>query len=55
MSESASALRERRMPAVVAVNSDDEAPIFALADLGVVGDLHAVLDGVVTGLAEREG
>ena len=41
--------------AVVAVNSDGEAPIFALADLGVVGDLHAILDGVVTGLAEREG
>ena len=39
--------------AVVAVNSDAEAPIFALADLGVVGDLHAVLDGVVEGLAER--
>jgi electron transfer flavoprotein alpha subunit len=39
--------------AVLAVNSDAEAPIFALADLGVVGDLHAVLDAVVEGLAER--
>ena len=36
--------------AVVAINSDAEAPIFALADLGVVGDLHQVLDGVVEGL-----
>ena len=36
--------------AVLAVNSDGEAPIFALADLGVVGDLHAVIDAVVTGL-----
>jgi electron transfer flavoprotein alpha subunit len=36
--------------AVLAVNSDAEAPIFALADLGVVGDLHAVLDAVVEGL-----
>ena len=36
--------------AVLAVNSDAEAPIFALADLGVVGDLHAVLDAVVDGL-----
>jgi electron transfer flavoprotein alpha subunit len=35
---------------VVAVNSDAEAPIFALADLGVVGDLHEVLDAVVEGL-----
>jgi len=36
--------------AVLVVNSDAEAPIFALADLGVVGDLHEVLDGVVRGL-----
>ena len=39
--------------AVVAVNSDPEAPIFALADLGVVGDLQTVLDEVLTGLEER--
>jgi len=35
---------------VLAINSDAEAPIFALADLGVVGDLHQVLDAVVKGL-----
>jgi electron transfer flavoprotein alpha subunit len=40
--------------AVLVVNSDAEAPIFALADLGVVGDLHTVLDGVVSGLAHRD-
>ncbi|SEQ33439.1 electron transfer flavoprotein subunit alpha/FixB family protein [Microlunatus flavus] len=39
--------------AVVAVNSDPEAPIFALADLGVVGDLQTVLDEVVQGLQDR--
>lgn len=33
--------------AVVAVNKDPEAPIFEMADLGVVGDLHTVLPAVV--------
>ena len=41
--------------AIVAVNKDAEAPIFALADLGVVGDLHKVLDGVIAGIKERKG
>ncbi len=31
---------------VLVVNTDPEAPIFALADLGVVGDLHTVLPAV---------
>lgn len=41
--------------AIVAVNKDPEAPIFALADLGVVGDLHAVLPAVARAVAERRG
>ncbi len=41
--------------AIVAVNKDPEAPIFALADLGVVGDLHTVLPAVVDGIARRRG
>ena len=39
--------------AVVAVNKDAEAPIFALADLGVVGDLHQVLVDVVEAIKAR--
>ena len=39
--------------AVVAVNKDAEAPIFALADLGVVGDLHRVLPAVVEAIEQR--
>ena len=39
--------------AIVAVNKDAEAPIFALADLGIVGDLHKVLDGVIGEVKKR--
>ena len=41
--------------AIVAVNKDAEAPIFSLADLGVVGDLHKVLDGVIAEVKKRKG
>jgi electron transfer flavoprotein alpha subunit len=40
--------------AIVAVNKDAEAPIFALADLGIVGDLHKVLDGVIAEIKQRK-
>jgi electron transfer flavoprotein alpha subunit len=40
--------------AIVAVNRDAEAPIFALADLGVVGDLHKVLDRVIAEIKQRK-
>jgi len=43
-------MRESRT--VVAVNTDRNAPIFGLADLGIVGDLHEVLPPVVTRLRE---
>ncbi len=39
--------------AIVAVNKDPEAPIFALVDLGVVGDLHAVLPAVTDKVKQR--
>ena len=41
--------------AIVAVNKDAEAPIFALADLGVVGDLHAVLPAVAAEIKRAQG
>ena len=41
--------------AVVAVNKDPEAPIFALADLGVVGDLHSVLPAAAEQIKQRQG
>lgn len=43
-------MRESRT--VVAINTDRNAPIFGLADLGIVGDLHEVLPPVMTRLRE---
>jgi electron transfer flavoprotein alpha subunit len=40
---------------IVAVNKDDEAPIFELVDFGVVGDLHTVLPAATELINERKG
>ncbi|GAA1930316.1 electron transfer flavoprotein subunit alpha/FixB family protein [Nocardioides lentus] len=40
---------------IVAVNKDEEAPIFELVDFGVVGDLHAVLPALTDKVKERKG
>jgi electron transfer flavoprotein alpha subunit len=40
---------------IVAVNKDDEAPIFELVDLGVVGDLHTVLPAATEAIHDRKG
>ncbi len=39
---------------IVVVNKDPEAPIFALADLGIVGDLHTVLPAVTAEVKSRK-
>ncbi|MGC4112202.1 MAG: electron transfer flavoprotein subunit alpha/FixB family protein [Nocardioides sp.] len=40
---------------IVAVNKDEEAPIFELVDFGVVGDLHTVLPAVTDEVKQRKG
>ena len=40
---------------IVAVNTDEEAPIFELVDFGVVGDLHTVLPAVTAEVNQRKG
>jgi electron transfer flavoprotein alpha subunit len=40
---------------IVAINKDPQAPIFAIADLGVVGDAHTVLPALVTEVRRRKG
>jgi electron transfer flavoprotein alpha subunit len=39
--------------AIIAVNKDADAPIFAIADLGVVGDVHKVLPKLIEALEGR--
>lgn len=40
---------------IVAVNKDPKAPIFAISDFGVVGDLHQVLPALADELERRKG
>jgi electron transfer flavoprotein alpha subunit len=40
---------------IVAINKDPKAPIFAIADLGVVGDAHEVLPALVSEVRRRKG
>ncbi len=38
---------------IIAINKDSEAPIFGVADLGVIGDVHKVLPQLLEALANR--
>ncbi len=38
---------------IIAINKDEQAPIFSIADLGIVGDVHKVLPKLIEALKSR--
>jgi electron transfer flavoprotein alpha subunit len=40
---------------IVSINKDANAPIFEFSDLGVVGDLHAIVPKLTELVRERRG
>ena len=39
---------------ILAVNKDGEAPIFSIADLGVVGDVHKVVPKLIEAIKAKQ-
>ena len=40
---------------IVSINKDEEAPIFKLSDLGIVGDVHKVLPQIIAAVKAKKG
>jgi electron transfer flavoprotein alpha subunit len=40
---------------IIAINKDEEAPIFKLADLGIVGDVHKVVPQIIEAVKAKKG
>ena len=38
---------------IIAVNKDAEAPIFGVADLGIVGDVHKVVPAIIEAIKAK--